>query len=70
MHYMDRWWRPSEPGWEALDEAASAQLDLRAERYRAALTAVPAQGADAVGPQEPAAEASHASPIRPEAGTV
>ncbi|WP_440580927.1 hypothetical protein [Streptomyces sp. PT19] len=36
VRYMDRWWRIDEPGWVALDEAASARLDLHAERYRAA----------------------------------
>ncbi|MEU1076293.1 MULTISPECIES: hypothetical protein [unclassified Streptomyces] len=40
VRYMGRWWRRNEEGWVALDEAASAQLDLHAERYRAATAAV------------------------------
>ncbi|MFJ5819397.1 hypothetical protein ACIQGT_36725 [Streptomyces sp. NPDC093108] len=55
VHYMDRWWRPSELGWVALDEASSAQLDLHAERYRAAIAATSAQGTPAASPQGDAA---------------
>ncbi|MFD6329169.1 hypothetical protein ACFWGI_06270 [Streptomyces niveus] len=44
VHYMGRWWRAGELGWVALDEASSAQLDLHAERYRAAATATSAPG--------------------------
>ncbi|MGP3951263.1 hypothetical protein [Streptomyces sp. 7N604] len=51
IRYLDRWWRLSEAGWVALDEAGSAQLDLHAERYRAATGAVEA------GTAEPAATA-------------
>lgn len=43
VHYMERWWRASEPGWMALDEASSAQLNLHAERYRAATAATSSQ---------------------------
>ncbi|MFF8618627.1 hypothetical protein [Streptomyces sp. NPDC015350] len=40
VYYMDRWWRLNKAlGWVALDEAASSQLDLHAERYRAATAA-------------------------------
>lgn len=46
VHYLGRWWRPSEEGWLALDEDASSQLALHAERYRTATTAAQAAGAD------------------------
>ncbi|RAJ52899.1 hypothetical protein K388_05999 [Streptomyces sp. KhCrAH-43] len=39
VRYMDRWWRHNDEGWVALDEAGSTQLDLHAERYRAATAA-------------------------------
>lgn len=40
VRYMGRWWRAEASGWVALDEAASAQIDLHAERYRAATAAI------------------------------
>ncbi|MFE7649901.1 hypothetical protein [Streptomyces phaeoluteigriseus] len=40
VRYMDRWWRAGELGWAALDEAATADIDLHAERYRAATAAI------------------------------
>jgi hypothetical protein len=55
VHYMDRWWRVSELGWLALDEASSAQLDLHAKRYRAAIAASSAQGTPGAPPEEDAA---------------
>jgi hypothetical protein len=54
VRYMDRWWRVDEPGWVALDEAASAQLDLHAERYRAATAATAPAGASPEADAEPA----------------
>ncbi|MFD7954254.1 hypothetical protein ACFV4X_12235 [Streptomyces ardesiacus] len=63
VRYMDRWWRRNEEGWVALDEAASAQLDLHAERYRAATAAAGAPpGADA--------ELGKMLPAQPEAGAA
>jgi hypothetical protein len=59
VHYMDRWWRQDELGWVALDEAASAQLDLHAERYRAATAAT-----------ETDDEPSETPSARPEAGAA
>ncbi|MEU9421002.1 hypothetical protein [Streptomyces sp. NPDC048272] len=41
VHYMNRWWRQTKQGWVALDEAATAQLDQQAERYRAATASGP-----------------------------
>ena len=67
VHYMDRWWRLGEPGWVALDEAASAQLDLHAERYRAATAATQATGAAPETDDEPS-EAPSAR--RPAAGAA
>lgn len=58
---MDRWWRLNELGWVALEETASAQLDLHAERYRAATAATASEGA----PQEAVTEVPL---VRPEAG--
>lgn len=66
VHYMDRWWRANELGWLALDEAASAQLDLHAERYRAATAAT----APADAPPEAGTELAEIPPIRPEAGAA
>ncbi|MFF7953931.1 hypothetical protein [Streptomyces griseorubiginosus] len=63
VRYMDRWWRADEPGWVALDEAASAQLDLHAERYRAATAAVGA-------PPKAAAELEEMSSASAEAGAA
>ncbi|WP_327391360.1 hypothetical protein OG728_38425 (plasmid) [Streptomyces microflavus] len=40
VRYMDRWWRTGESGWVALDEGSSAQLDVHAERYSAAIGAL------------------------------
>ncbi|MFE9250847.1 hypothetical protein [Streptomyces sp. NPDC007088] len=51
VRYMDRWWRANELGWVALDEASSAQLDLHAERYRAAIAATSAQGTPDATPE-------------------
>ncbi|MFD6465397.1 hypothetical protein [Streptomyces goshikiensis] len=39
IRYMNRWWRQTEQGWVALDEAATSQLDQQAERYQAATAA-------------------------------
>lgn len=63
VHYMNRWWRPSDEGWMALDDDASAKLDLHAERYRAATAAAagPTDGAPASGPDQ-------ATPAPPGAG--
>lgn len=66
VRYMDRWWRVDEPGWMALDEAASAQLDLHAERYRAATAATAPVGT----PSEAEADPDAAAPARPEAGAA
>lgn len=66
VHYMDRWWRVDELGWIALDEAASAQLDLHAERYRAATAAIAPAGA----PPEADDELAGMPPTRPEAGAA
>ncbi|WP_256098636.1 hypothetical protein [Streptomyces agglomeratus] len=66
VHYLDRWWRASEPGWVALDEAASAQLALHAERYRAAIAATSAEGAP--GPRLEAD--TEMPPAQPEAGAA
>ncbi|MFF8880755.1 hypothetical protein [Streptomyces flaveolus] len=63
VHYTGRWWRRNEAGWVALDEAASAQLDLHAERYRAATAA-------AGVPPEPDAELGERRPAQPEAGAA
>lgn len=63
VRYMDRWWRADEPGWVALDEAASAQLDLHAKRYRAAT-------ATAGAPPEAGAWLGELPPARPEAGAA
>ncbi|MCZ1012291.1 hypothetical protein [Streptomyces lydicus] len=63
VHYLDRWWRPSEEGWMALGEDASAKLDLHAERYRAATAAVG-------NPIEQAPGSDGAMPARPGAGTA
>jgi len=42
VRYADRWWRPDEGQWYALDEAGSALIDAQADRWRAAhATAVP-----------------------------
>ncbi|WP_331732858.1 hypothetical protein OG613_48795 (plasmid) [Streptomyces sp. NBC_00015] len=66
VHYLDRWWRADELGWVALDEDASAQLDLHAERYRAATAAT------AAADETPEAEAGLAKmpPASPEAGAA
>ncbi|MFI0813448.1 hypothetical protein [Streptomyces echinatus] len=63
VRYMGRWWRRDEEGWVALDEAASAQLDLHAERYRAASAAAGAL------PQLDA-ELGEIPPAQPEAGAA
>jgi hypothetical protein len=63
VRYMDRWWRANELGWVALDEAASAQLDLHAERYRAATAAAGA-------PPEADAELGEIPPAQLEAGAA
>ncbi|MEV4868575.1 hypothetical protein [Streptomyces syringium] len=55
VHYMDRWWRADELGWLALDEAASAQIDLHAERYRVASAATSAQETPGAPPKGDAA---------------
>ncbi|MET8102911.1 hypothetical protein ABZV29_41910 [Streptomyces sp. NPDC005236] len=64
VHYMGRWWRADEPGWVALDEAASTQLDVHAERYRGATAAIAASEAPHPRPE------ANAMPLsdRPEAG--
>lgn len=63
VHYMDRWWRLNEElGWVALDEAASAQLDVHAERYWAATAAT--------APSETDAELAEMPPAPPEAGAA
>ncbi|MGW6145564.1 hypothetical protein [Streptomyces sp. NPDC055140] len=66
VRYIDRWWRASEPGWVALDESASAQLDLHAERYRAAVAAT----APGAAPSEADTELAEELPARPEAGAA
>ncbi|MEU1465841.1 hypothetical protein ABZ467_35375 [Streptomyces sp. NPDC005727] len=48
----------------ALDETASAQLDVRAERYRAATAATAPEKA----PREAVTEPTEAPLVRPEAG--
>jgi hypothetical protein len=63
VHYMGRWWRRNEEGWVALDEAASAQLDIHAERYRAATAAAGA-------PPEPGGGLGEIASAQPEAGTA
>ncbi|MEU3640945.1 hypothetical protein AB0H23_32570 [Streptomyces albogriseolus] len=63
VRYMGRWWRRNEEGWVALDEAASAQLDIHAERYRAATAAAGA-------PPEPGARLGEIASAQPEAGTA
>ncbi|MFF5019514.1 hypothetical protein [Streptomyces sp. NPDC001165] len=40
IRYADRWWRPDEGQWYALDEAGSALVDAHADRWRAAHAAV------------------------------
>lgn len=74
VHYLDRWWRPSEEGWLALDEESSTQLDLHAERYRAATAAGEtggADGADATAAGTAALDADHAlPPAHPEMGAA
>ncbi|MEW2259771.1 hypothetical protein [Streptomyces sp. NPDC047869] len=64
VRYLDRWWRLHELGWVALDETASAQLDVHAERYRAATAATAPEGA----PREAVTEPSEAPLVRREAG--
>jgi hypothetical protein len=64
VQYLGRWWRADELGWVALDETASAQLDLHAERYRAATAATAPAG------ERPEADAERPPPARPEAGAV
>ncbi|MER6432078.1 hypothetical protein ABT272_30785 [Streptomyces sp900105245] len=66
VRYMDRWWRPDGLGWVALDEAASAELDLHAERYQAASAAT----ASVRPPAEADAEHGQTPPNRPEAGAA
>ncbi|WP_246097534.1 hypothetical protein [Streptomyces botrytidirepellens] len=66
VRYMDRWWREDDPGWVALDEAASAQLDLHAERYRAATAATTPVGT----PPEADVELAELPPAQPEAGAA
>ncbi|MFF8431041.1 hypothetical protein ACF07Y_39090 [Streptomyces sp. NPDC016566] len=66
VHYMNRWWRPDGLGWVALDEAASAELDLHAERYRAAT----ASTASVRPPTETDAEQRQTTPAHPEAGAA
>ncbi|MGW6202171.1 hypothetical protein ACWF9B_00730 [Streptomyces sp. NPDC055089] len=66
VRYMDRWWRANEGEWEALDESGSAQLDVHAERYRAAA----ASTAPATSPLEMNAEPATLPTSRPEAGAV
>ncbi|WP_327411243.1 hypothetical protein OG458_41645 (plasmid) [Streptomyces sp. NBC_01281] len=44
VHYMNRWWRPCELVWVALDEDATTELDRHAERYRAAISATAPDG--------------------------
>ncbi|MFH8257621.1 hypothetical protein [Streptomyces roseolus] len=53
VRYMGRWWwRRSEEGWMALDEAASTRLDFHAERYWAATAAAGAPPVTDVEPVE------------------
>ncbi|MFD5079655.1 hypothetical protein [Streptomyces sp. NPDC058371] len=66
VRYVDRWWRVSELGWVALDEDASAQVDLHAERFRAATAATAAERASGLRPD---AEAE-LQPARFEAGSA
>ncbi|MFE7332553.1 hypothetical protein ACFU8W_48500 [Streptomyces sp. NPDC057565] len=64
VHHLQRWWRHSERGWVALDEQATSQLDLHAERYRAATSATGTQSsaADNAAPgTRPAENADHAA---------
>ncbi|MGZ2358446.1 hypothetical protein LRE75_17370 [Streptomyces sp. 372A] len=56
VRYMGRWWRRDEVGWVALDESASVQLDLHAERYQAATTSADATEADAEFSEMPPAQ--------------
>ncbi|MFB6984530.1 hypothetical protein [Streptomyces sp. NPDC056304] len=69
VRYMDRWWRANEGEWEALDESASAQLDLHAERYRAA-TAATAATAPATSLLETDAAINTVPASQPEAGAA
>ncbi|MFJ5951348.1 hypothetical protein [Streptomyces noursei] len=66
VRYMDRWWRLNEEGWVALDEAASAELDLHAERYRAATAATAPEAV----PQKADAELAETTLARHEMGGV
>lgn len=66
VRYMDRWWRASEGEWEALDESASAQLDVHAERYRAAAAAT----TPATSLHETDTALATAPTSQPEAGAV
>jgi len=40
VRYLQRWWRPTEEGWEPLDSGAGPQLDGDAERWACAERAV------------------------------
>jgi len=53
VRYLDRWWRLSGAGWVALDEAGSAQLDLHAERYRAATSTTDTDTAELIAAAPP-----------------
>ncbi|MFI1700410.1 hypothetical protein ACH419_31135 [Streptomyces bobili] len=66
VRYMDRWWKAEELAWAALDEAASARIDLHAERYRAATTSTATVSA---APQTDA-EPAELPPAGHEAGTA
>ncbi|MEU9761839.1 hypothetical protein AB0D98_19250 [Streptomyces sp. NPDC047987] len=63
VRYMDRWWRVDDLGWVALDGAASARLDLHAERYRAATAAIAPE-------KEPLETGVALPPVQPEAGAA
>ncbi|WP_225637431.1 hypothetical protein [Streptomyces solaniscabiei] len=61
VHYLGRWWRAGDLVWVALDETASAQLDLQAERYRAA-TSTSGDATFGILPRTNGGELSAASP--------
>jgi hypothetical protein len=71
VHYLNRWWRHSDEGWLALDEAASDQLDQHAERYRAAIAAAEARGTDATADEGADPGTDHPlQPVHSEAGAA
>jgi hypothetical protein len=63
VRYMGRWWWQNDMAWVALDASASAQLDLHAERYRAATGAAGA-------PPEAGGVRGKTLPVQPGAGAA